>query len=35
LAQIVRTGWYRAVHVNSFDSQAPAPFSAQGLNSSV
>jgi transposase len=21
LAQIVRTGWYRAVHVKSFDSQ--------------
>jgi transposase len=35
LAQIVRTGWCRAVHVKSFDSQAPAPFSAQGLNSSV
>jgi len=35
VAQIVRTGWCRAVHVKSFDSQAPAPFSAQGLNSSV
>ncbi len=35
LAQIVRTGWYRAGHVKSLDSQAPAPFSAQGLNSSV
>ena len=31
LAQIVRTGWYRSVHVKSFDSHR-ARISAQGRN---
>ena len=35
LAQIVRTGWYRAVHVKSFESHRARALLAQGLNSSV
>jgi transposase len=35
LAQIMRTGWYRAVHVKSLDAHRAELSSALGLNSSA
>jgi len=35
LAQIVRTGWHRAVHVKSFDSHRPRALLREGVNLSV